>query len=111
MSEEIQAALRRNDRIDFLGDNGRDLMVEGLMDSAFAYAVPQIMKPGNRRDPRHIDGGISLLHMGLSIAGERSVQCWFKEGASSTFQQRPGSVYISNMCTVEHQVAFLFSPC
>ena len=81
MSEEIQAALRRNDRIDFLGENGGDLMVEGLMDSAFAYAVPQIMRPGNRRDPRHIDGGISLLDMGLSIAGERSVQCWRGLGA------------------------------
>ena len=89
-----------------LGNNGRDLMKEGVVDGAFAYAVSQVMKPGDRSDPRHSDGGISLLHMGLSIAGEMAVQCWFKQGhASKTLQQRPGSIYISNMCTVEHQVA------
>ena len=92
--------------MNFLGNNGRDLMKEGVMDGAFAYAVSQVMKPGDRSDPRHSDGGISFLHMGLSIAGEMAVQCWFKQGhASKTLQQRPGSIYISNMCTVEHQVA------
>ena len=31
----------------------------------------QIMEPGERRDKKHFDGGASLLHMGITVFGER----------------------------------------
>ena len=45
-----------------------------------------------------------MLHMGLTVFGRRYVECWQQCGTSHQFEQIPGSVYVSNMCAIEHQV-------
>ena len=87
-----------------LCQNGEDFMKNCFADKAFAYATVQVMRSSDRRDPKHFDGGASLLHMGLTVFGRRFVECWMKCGTSVQFEQVPGSVYVSNMCAIEHQV-------
>ena len=43
-------------------------------ENVFACAVARGMKPGERRDPEHCDGGASLLHGGLTIFGKRGLE-------------------------------------
>ena len=88
-----------------VGFNGSEFMAECFSETAFAYASIQLMEPGARRDPKHFDGGASLLHMGITVFGARMVHCWFDNAdESQVFQQHPGSIYIGNMCAVEHKV-------
>ena len=61
------AAALRDFPAAFLGDNGADFLSDAFSDTAFAYSVLQVMRPGPRCDPIHYDGGASLLHMGLII--------------------------------------------
>ena len=87
-----------------LGENGRQFMDHDLRDLAWVYGIIQVMKVGARLDPDHFDGGASLLHMGLTIFGERLLQLWFKDRPTEQHRQRPGSLYVGNMCAVLHQV-------
>ena len=45
-----------------------------------------------------------MLHLGLTIFGSRILHLWFEGGRTQLLHQNPGSVYIGNMCAVEHQV-------
>ena len=56
-----------------LGENGRHFVDNSLATNAWAYATIQVMKPGEREDPPHFDGGASLLHAGLTIWGKRGL--------------------------------------
>ena len=58
----------------YLGENGRDFLRHDVMTKTFCYAHIQVMRPGERRDPPHYDGGASWLHMGLTIFGRRRVR-------------------------------------
>ena len=89
----------------FLGRNGAEFLSHCFSDTAFAYSTIQVMKLGQREDGKHYDGGASLLHMGITIFGSRNLECWHGDGTSHTLQQSPGSIYVGNMCAVEHQVA------
>ena len=87
-----------------LCQNGEDFVKDCFANKAFAYASVQVMRTTDRRDPMHFDGCASLLHMGLTIFGRRHVECWMHDGTVIQFEQAPGSVYVSNMCAIEHQV-------
>ncbi len=88
-----------------LGLNGSEFMKECFSDTAFAYSSIQLMEPGARMDPKHFDGGASLLHIGITVFGARMVHCWFRDTKESqVFKQHPGCVYMGNVCPVEHQV-------
>ena len=89
------------------GENGRDFLKDSLTDVAFVYSVIQIVRDQPaRRDPRHVDGGASLLHLGLTINGKRSLQMWFKDSSTQVLEQQPGSIYIANLVACDHQVVF-----
>jgi hypothetical protein len=102
LTARVRAALRGLPA-DFLGENGADFVKGCFSDTAFAYANIQVRSPGRRRDPKHFDGGASLLHMGLTLFGHRDLECWFAGGERRLFPQSPGSVYVGNMCAVEHR--------
>ena len=87
-----------------VGLNGDDFNTECFFETAFAYTTLQLMRVEARRDELHFDGGASLLHIGLTIFGERLLHCWFSDGDEQVFKQRPGSIYVGNMCAVQHQV-------
>ena len=83
--------------------NGQPIMEEDFADNAFAYASSQIMQPGARNDGWHTDGGTSLLHASLTLAGTRSVEVKV-DGKPVTLDQKPGSFYVGNMAALEHNV-------
>ena len=107
------------------GLNGADFVNKAencFTKNAFCYAVIQAMKPGQRFDPDHCDGGASILHMGITIFGERKLIAWLGPTKSAAcgavpaqtndleehkFHQQPGKVYIGNLCAVRHQVEHL----
>ena len=103
LTERVRAALRGFPK-EFLGKNGEDFFSDSFCDTALRYAVIQVMSPGPRTDPVHYDGGASLLHMGLTIFGARRLVCHFGAEGARTFRQRAGSIYVGNMCAIEHHV-------
>ncbi|MDA8583087.1 hypothetical protein N9L68_02615 [bacterium] len=63
----------------------------------------QVMKPSERYDPAHVDGGASLLHGGLTIFGSRNLESRVSAAAASeedweVLPQRPGSFYVGSLC-------------
>ena len=89
-----------------IGDNGADFLRDSLFETAFCYGVPQKIRPSDRDDDLHYDGGASLLHMCISIWGRRGLKCYFAgtDRSDRWYEQKPGCVYIGNLCTVQHQV-------
>jgi len=54
-----------------LGRNGLDLMDGDPSGWAFDLGMVQLMRPGDRIDPPHFDGGASLLMMAITLWGTR----------------------------------------
>ena len=102
VTRKIQEKLARMP-VSIIGNNGADFLSDCMSKTAFCYAVVQIMRPGERCDPKQYDGGASLLHMGLSVWGRRRLDCFFQDETVS-IEQSPGSIYIGNLVAVEHQV-------
>ena len=76
-----------------------------MSDNVFVYASVQVCKVGAREDGWHTDGGASLLHAGLTIFGSRQMQVrWRGRDGCISLPQRPGSFYVGNLCTLEHNV-------
>ena len=89
---------------EFLQTNGKTFLEEDLADNAFAYASTQIVRVGEREDGWHTDGGCSLLHISLTGCGEREVSVSLEEQGCISLPQRPGSIYLGNMCALNHNV-------
>ena len=73
------------------------------------------MKPSERYDPAHFDGGASLLLRGLTIFGSRHLECMVAASAAGeedweVLPQRPGSFYVGNLCASWHRVRHLEQP-
>ena len=59
--------------IEDLGVSGRHFCSTPPMDWLNFFATIQAMRVGKRSDKEHFDGGASIVHMGLSLWGERRV--------------------------------------
>jgi hypothetical protein len=58
------------------------------------------------REPRHLDGGASVLHMGLTLFGRRDVICEQGHGLPDVvIKCFPGSIYMGGLTGPHHQVA------
>lgn len=73
LTEEVRSQLRKFPEA-FIKKNGERFMTSCFSDTVFAYAILQVMTPGERHDPEHYDGGASLLHGGLTIFGRRGLE-------------------------------------
>ena len=92
---------------EFLEANGKPFLEECFTDNAFTYLSGQVMKPGERAEAWHTDGGASVIHAGLTIFGHRMVEVKSgdPDGKNTTeLHQRPGSLYVGNFCALEHRV-------
>jgi len=92
-----------------LGENGRklrDSTADDFVEKVFHFVMLQPMVPATyREDQKHCDGGASILHMGLSLYGERWLRFWEKDvDAPHEICLPPGSVYISSPACFSHQV-------
>ena len=105
--DELTAAIRAKLAFfpqEALGENGRHFMDNSLATNAWAYATIQVMKPGEREDPPHFDGGASLLHAGLTIWGKRGMDVQLQPEAEwRRLHQKPGSFYVGNLCAAWHK--------
>ena len=84
--------------------NGKPILEEEFADNAFAYASIQVMKPGQRDDGWHTDGGSSLLHASVTLFGTRTVQVRMDGEEEVNLAQEPGSFYVGNLCALDHNV-------
>ena len=129
LTREVRSELGRLPA-DLLGKTGKHFMTACFSDAVFAYAILQVMMPGERHDPEHYDGGASLLHGGLTIFGRRGLEVQTAAAAAaapsgvvagsaaaastgseakkgeewqSTLWQEPGDFYVGNLCAVWHR--------
>ena len=126
LTQEVRSELRKFPK-PFISKNGEHFMTSCFSDTVFAYAILQVMTPGERHDPEHYDGGASLLHGGLTIFGRRGLEMQTAAVAAapavpsaavagspapavksgewqSTLWQAPGDFYVGNLCAVWHRV-------
>ena len=99
-----------------LKTNGEHLKRTPVSEWIFQHGMIQVMRPtiaGEKRmDPKHTDGGASLVHMGMSLFGERNLLFWEKgNDTPGQIHNGPGAVYISNPGAFEHQVLHEDHPC
>jgi hypothetical protein len=95
---------------DRLGANGVHLKETPVADWLLTQGEVQFHKAppaGQRTDPRHHDGGASLLILVLTLAGSRGLLLWPQgapDGAPLRVDNTPGSVYLGALSTISHQV-------
>ena len=114
LAEDVRNELRQQTNED-LRSNGAHFFNTCFSDTALTYGVLQVMKPSERYDPAHFDGGASLLHGGLTIFGSRHLECRVAASAASeedweVLPQRPGSFYVGNLCAPWHRVRHFEQP-
>ena len=63
-----------------------------------------MMSSSDRADPRHFDGGASLLLGAITIYGRRRVLLMCSGTPDITLTQDSGDFYLAAMCAIEHQV-------
>ena len=101
----LQAALlsRFEGNVD-LGPNGRALVDVPPSDWLADLGTLQVMSPQVRADPRHWDGGGSLLLLNLTLWGHRTLMLYCAEGPDLRLDLHAGSVYLGVLTAAEHQV-------
>jgi hypothetical protein len=56
-------------------------------------------------EPKHQDGGMSVLHLGMTLGGNRTLRCWqTDELPDILLHNAPGNVYLGQLTGCEHQV-------
>ena len=96
--------------IDSIGRNGKHFLTTP-MDQWFATAgqLHIFDRPGELKEPRHFDGGASVLHIGITLYGRRHLLFFEgkdKEGRlMETMCLGPGSVYFGTVTGGMHSVA------
>jgi hypothetical protein len=87
-----------------LSKSGIQFLEEPASTWLFELGTVQLMKPGERVDPVHFDGGASVLLMAITLAGSREVRCRTTDSAEVPVQCGPGDIYIAALCGAEHFV-------
>ena len=104
LTSEVRTALRFIPS-EQLGTNGQHFFETCFSDTAFAYAWAQVMRPGQRFDEEHFDGGASLLMAVLTIYGSRRLHLKLDgTWSEQTLQQQAGNFYVGTMAAVFHRV-------
>ena len=105
LTQKMRKAVGQDNMPEYLyAVNGKPILEEEFADNAFAYASIQVMKPGQRDDGWHTDGGSSLLHASVTLFGTRTVQVRMDGEEEVNLAQEPGSFYVGNLCALEHNV-------
>ena len=83
LTTEVRSELPRRPQ-ELRGGNGERAMKACFSENAFAYAIAQWIKPGERLDPARYDGGASLLHGGQTIFGKRGLEMQAEDDSASS---------------------------
>ena len=104
MGQEIATSIRKFPEHLQQNENAQAFLQDILADACLVYSVVQVMRPSERADPPHFDGGASLLHSGLTLYGSRDLALLYPDGEVELLAQMPGKYYIGNLCAIKHEV-------
>jgi hypothetical protein len=90
------------------GKNGIHFLETDMDEWCLTSAEMSVSRAGSGDDlwsePEHMDGGASVLHMGMTLFGRRHIRCVQGEGLPEVFVPcRPGSVYMGQFTGPLHQ--------
>jgi len=103
--ERLQKSLHMAiSRLEQPGKNGNDFLEIHAKDWIGCLGILQFTKPGRWDEPWHFDGGASILHIGVTLAGMRHIAIRTADKSEILLQNFPGTVYICSFCGPEHQV-------
>lgn len=92
-----------------IGKNGSHLANSSALDWCFTLGAIQCMRSNQRLDPVHFDGGASFVHLGLTLAGDRSLLMRHKRKAGGPEEElrlpmTTGHVYLGGLCGPTHYI-------
>ena len=90
-----------------LGANGKHLRDADPSSWFLEYGTLQLWSPEPRHEPKHYDGGCSLLLMGMTMSGRRTLECFLADGQVLEHVCNVGNIYLASACGAEHQVSHL----
>jgi len=92
-----------------LGENGADFLHTPLNEWLLTCGELCISRAGGEgedmwNEPRHKDGGGSVLHLGITLFGKRLLRCEQADGQDIVVENFPGTVYLGTLTGCYHQV-------
>ncbi len=109
LSQQAKAVVKKLPA-ESLGENGQQFLNSPLGEWLLTCGELCVTYPGSEAEgfwaePRHQDGGGSVLHLGLTLFGRRQLRCEQHEGlADVVVNLVPGSVYVGTLTGPWHQV-------
>ena len=93
-------------------DKNRTHFMESPLASWFGSAAELCIAKadGSWQEPKHQDGGASVLHIGITLFGKRRMTCEQPEGEDVVLDNIPGTVYLGGLTGPTHAVKHLPSP-
>jgi hypothetical protein len=93
-------------------DKNRLHFLESPFDSWFVSAAELVISKatGDWAETVHQDGGASVIHMGVTIYGERTMTCQQPKLANIVVRNQPGTVYLGGLTGPWHGVEHTPSP-
>ena len=92
------------------GRNGDDFLAASVEEwcascGELAFVEPGSQEEGFWAEPEHLDGGASILHLGMTLYGRRLLECRTGGGLPDVvLENTPGTVYIGQLTGPLHQV-------
>ena len=109
LEASARAALQRLSGDD-LGKNGEHFLQLSVAEWFASAGELVFVEPGNEdagfwSEPEHLDGGASVMHMGVTLYGRRTLVCKQCFGLPDvTVVNVPGTVYVGQLTGPQHQV-------
>lgn len=93
-------------------DKNRTHFMESPLASWFGSAAELciVKADGCWQEPKHQDGGASVLHIGITLFGKRRLTCEQPGGEDVVLDNIPGTVYLGGLTGPTHAVRHLPSP-
>ena len=110
MMAAAAAAASRRLSPDDLGSNGAAFLDTPMSQWLLTCGELAVSDPGRSdqggcwREAVHLDGGASVLHLGLTLFGRRGLLLMEPDGETVVLRNSPGSVYLGLLTGPEHQV-------
>ena len=90
-----------------LGKAGKELLTTPSRQWFGESGSLQITRLHKHQEDKHHDGGAAIMLLVLTLAGRRRVTFWPKDGGKEeTFDNEPGTVYLTSACGILHQVSY-----
>lgn len=89
-----------------LGKNGEEILAVSSRDWFGHTGSVQVTRLFKHSEDKHFDPGTAILLMVVTLDGERRLNLVPKSGSREHVDMKPGTVYITSACGIEHQVSY-----